>query len=203
MTSHIKHSKAYDVLLNNDIDDDIEVKSIKSNQENVPFAFQKRDKIPRDDILTTEKEMNSPIPPNTPTSINTPNISNTQSTPISPVSSSTPNTPNTPTSQIKYRNSYSSYSAISSLSNLPYDERPVPTLYNKIKKEKEEKKARLRKEREEREREEREREERVKARAKKTVSLMDIVSEERKLAQLSWKKSMVNILIIINKYINK
>eukprot|EP00833_Pecoramyces_ruminatium_P015583 jgi/Orpsp1_1/1189615/evm.model.d7180000073255.1 len=61
------------------------------------------------------------------------------------------------------RTSCSSLS-VSSLSNLPYDERPVPTLYNKMKREREE-------------------------RAKKTVSLMDVLSEEKK-AQLSWKKSL-------------
>jgi len=124
MTSQVKNSKAFDILIN---DNDIEVKSIKSNQGNIPFAFQKRDKIPFDNV---EK---SPIKEK----------------------------------EINYRTSYSSFS---SLSNLPYDERPVPTLYNKIKKEKEERNA-------------------IVARAKKTSSLIDLISEEKK-AQLSWKKSM-------------
>jgi len=124
MTSR-KNSKAFDILINND--DNIEIKSIHSNQENIPFAFQKRDKIPMDNI-----EMKPPI-------VNEKETKN------------------------EIRKSYSSYS-VSSLSNLPYDERPVPTLYNKIKKEREE-------------------------RAKKSVSLMDMLSDEKK-AQLSWKKSL-------------
>jgi len=160
MTS-VKTSRAFDILINND---DIEIKSIKSNQEKIPFAFQKRDKIPRDNI-----EVIPSAPP-------------TPSTPTTPLTPSTPSTPNLEKdSQNNLRNSISSFSAVSSLSNLPYDERPVPTLYNKIKKAKEEK---ARQERE-RAREERAREERD----KKNVNLVDGLSEEKK-AQLSWKKSV-------------
>ncbi|KAG4104667.1 hypothetical protein H8356DRAFT_1357747 [Neocallimastix lanati (nom. inval.)] len=163
MTS-VKTSRAFDILINND---DIEIKSIKSNQEKIPFAFQKRDKIPRDNI---EVIPSAPITPSTPT------------TPLTPSTPSTPSTPNLEKdSQKNLRNSISSFSAISSLSNLPYDERPVPTLYNKIKKAKEEK---ARQERE-RAREERAKEERD----KKSVSLLVGLSEE-KTAQLSWKKSV-------------
>jgi len=124
MTS-VKNSKAFDILINND--DNIEIKSINSNQDNIPFAFQKRDKIPMDNI-----DLKPPVINNEETKKN-------------------------------LRTSCSSLS-VSSLSNLPYDERPVPTLYNKMKREREE-------------------------RAKKTVSLMDVLSEEKK-AQLSWKKSL-------------
>jgi len=137
MTS-VKNSKAFDIIVNNK--DDIEIKSIKSNQENVPFAFQKRDKIPMDSIENAP----SPTTPSTPSTLSTLNIEKE--------------------SRRNLRASYSSLSALSSLSNLPYDERPVPTIYNKMKKAKED-------------------------RAKKTVSLMDVLSDEKK-AQLSWKKSM-------------
>jgi len=134
MTTDVKSSRAFDVIINNE--NDIEVKSISSN-DNIPFAFQKRDKIPLDDIVevTAEEEEKG------------------------------------------NDNRTSSSFSVSTLSNLPFDERPVPTLYNKMKKEKEEKKAK-------------EKAERAKAeRAKKTVSLMDMLSEEKK-AQLSWKTSM-------------
>ncbi|ORX60063.1 hypothetical protein BCR36DRAFT_366062 [Piromyces finnis] len=130
MAAEVKSSKAFDVIINNK--NDIEVKSINSN-DNIPFAFQKRDKIPFDNVeITVEKEKTN-----------------------------------------SYRTS--STFSVSTLSNLPYDERPVPTLYNKIKKEKAEKAKAEKIKKEER--------------AYKTLSLMDILSEEKK-AQLSWKKSV-------------
>jgi len=103
--------------------------------------------------MDTIENTSSPITPSTPSTLSTLNIEKDN--------------------RRNLRASYSSLSALSSLSNLPYDERPVPAIYNKMKKAKED-------------------------RAKKTVSLMDVLSDEKK-AQLSWKKSMVSPLFI---YIN-
>jgi len=71
--------------------------------------------------------------------------------------------------------SRTSFSTISNLSNLPFDERPVPTIYNRLKKEREEKRAR-------------------KARNKR-----DTLTSDEKKAQLSWDESIVNIIIYIIK----
>jgi len=128
MTGKEKGSKAFDVLIN---DDDIEVKSIHSYHDNIPFAFQKRDKIPLDNVEITLEKKNS----------------------------------------VKSR---TSYSTISNLSNLPFDERPVPTIYNRLKKEKEER--------------------------ARNAHKRDTLTPDEKRAQLSWDESIDSYLDTTKKY---